>query len=105
MQIEVVGFYPNSKKSKGGCIGTLHIYLVDLDMDVRGVCVVKNGSKYYFFLPQRLSTDGTNIRYPVMNFTNVEKHKAFVKDLRAVGTAFMIEEEKVKKASPKGGKQ
>jgi len=101
MEIEVVGFYPNAKKTKGGCIGTMQIYIIDFDMDIRGVCVLKNGSKYHFFLPHMRSTDGTNSRYPAINFANPERHKAFNRDLKAVAMAFMIEEEKALKAAQK----
>jgi len=94
MQIEIVGFYPNAKKSKGKGIGTLHVYLVDLDLDLRGVGVIKNGNTYHFIAPQRFTKDGTDGRYPIFNFASIDKQKEFNKSLKLAGTKFMREEEK-----------
>ena len=43
MNVEIVEFYPLECKEENGIVaGTLHVYLIDLDVDLRGIYVTKN---------------------------------------------------------------
>lgn len=94
MKIEVVGFYPNAKpptkKNRG--LGTLHVYLVDIGLDIRGIGVVKNGKGYYFLSPQKYGNDENREPYPVVTFTDPVKQKEYIQALKTVATEFLNEE-------------
>ena len=49
-KIEVVEFYP-FEIAGGNAKGSLHIYLCDLGVDLRGIFVAKDGDKWKFKLP------------------------------------------------------
>lgn len=85
MNIELVEFYPlkNKIKHKSGWsqIGTVHVYLIDHEMDLRGIIVIKNGQKYRFYLPNFQAIDeetGEKVRYPLIRFIKEEKHQALI---------------------------
>lgn len=73
MQIEVVEFYPARKEQKKDFLrGTLHVYIIDFCMDIRGIVVQKNRDKWYFYLPSKFAKDpetNKDVQYPVINFT------------------------------------
>ena len=89
MKIEIVDFYPFERSSKNN-IGTMHIYVIDLDMDIRGIQVIRNKNAYLFFLPKKIAFEGDKkVWYPIINFTNNAKNIELNADLRQKGAEFM----------------
>jgi hypothetical protein len=85
MKIEFVEFYPYNpeisiKKNKN-ILGTVHIYLIEEEMDIRGILVSKAGKGIYFHLPHYTAIDEETrkpVRYPHIRFTNDSKHKSLM---------------------------
>jgi hypothetical protein len=90
MEVEIVEFYKAEGGSKG-FIGTLHVYLPDLDIDLRGCPVFKKKDKYLIHLPgkQYIDESGKAKRYPIVGFTKHETYDGLVKELNKVGNDFM----------------
>ncbi|MDD3471515.1 MAG: hypothetical protein PHS86_01925 [Syntrophaceae bacterium] len=86
MKIELVEFYPYQKPSthkKSGWtrVGTVHVYLIDFEMDLRGIIVTKKGKCFRFNMPHFRAYDqetGEKVMYPHVRFTNNEKQKALM---------------------------
>lgn len=80
MKFEFVEFYPTNKefqKKNKKAVGTVHIYAIEPEMDIRGIRVSKNGKAIFFVLPHAISTDeeGNEVRYPFLRFTNHKTHQ------------------------------
>jgi hypothetical protein len=93
MKIEFVEFYPHivSKEAKGrknkNYIGTVHVYLIDAQLDIRGINVYRNKDSFKFSLPFRVafSADTGELgRYPCISFTDPKKHKELMDFLHQV---------------------
>lgn len=104
MNIEIVGFYPSKKKKKENLIqGTLHIYLIDYEIDIRGIISCKNKKKWLFFLPNKFSLDNEEnerVIYPIFSFSNIEKQKKLLDFLYKNAPEFImkeIEKERIRK--------
>lgn len=79
MKFEMVEFYPAGEpKRKKNFLGTLHIYAIDCELDIRGILVTKHGNGMFFNLPHFKGVDSeTNqeVRYPLIRWTNEATHK------------------------------
>jgi hypothetical protein len=95
MDVEIVEFYPAEKKEDGGFTGSLHVYVIPLGMDLRGVYVSfdpKAEKKWYFKLPTSVVIDketGEKKKFPYINFTNRRKQLDLVKDIRFRGKPYI----------------
>jgi hypothetical protein len=93
MDIEVVEFYPNRTCFRKGCMfGTMHIYIIDTEQDIRGVKVFKKDKCYFFKMPYFIGYDEEtkeNVTYPMFSFTDVEKNKALMDAIVQRGTAYI----------------
>jgi len=105
MRYEFVEFYPMSeeerKKYRTKCVGTIHIYLIDYEMDVRGIRVIPLRKGFFFEIPHYRfkDEDGKKGKYPLLRFVNEEKHKAFMNFLQKEVTP--VVEAKLKSQSGK----
>lgn len=74
IELEVVEFYPNKHdKIKDFLSGTLHVYLISHDIDIRGIYVRKKGKHWFFGMPYAWGTDPDTkqkVKFPVFTFTN-----------------------------------
>lgn len=86
MKIEIVEYYPNKKKK---LIGTLHMYLIDDEMDLRGVSVFKIKKGYFIQPPSLYGADGT--KYGCIAFTDQRKQKDFLISVTTAGIKYMEE--------------
>lgn len=82
MKIEFVEFYPYKpkvpNKHQKNNLGTVHIYLIEEELDIRGIMAMKAGKGIFFNLPHYVAIDeetGKPVRYPHIRFTNESKHK------------------------------
>lgn len=72
MKIEIVDFYLK-KKTGPKIMGTMHIYLIDYKMDIRGIHVYGSEKKYFYFLPSKSAIDPetkNKIWYPLISFSD-----------------------------------
>lgn len=90
MKVEFVEFYPLASSLKKNrhknTLGTVHVYLIDEEMDVRGILAIKSGKGIFFALPHFKTIDaesGEKVAYPHVRFTNQEKHKKLMDFLHA----------------------
>lgn len=92
--IEIVNFYIiNREDSKQFMQGTLHVYLVDLEIDLRGVFVSKKKDFWHFSLPLQKALDSekkTN-RYPVISFRDRDKTTQLLQAIREKGKPYIEE--------------
>ena len=92
MKIEIVEFYPLIDKPRK-LHGSMHIYLIDYQMDIRGVHVKTNGDSWWFRLPYRVGYDPETkkeITYPIVTFTDNEKNKLLIKAIITQGKEYII---------------
>lgn len=85
MKIEFVEFYPIETKKKSNLLGTVHLYLIEEEMDLRGILVFKAPKGYFYKLPHFKTFDLEEkkmVFYPHVRFTNEEKHKELVSFLQ-----------------------
>lgn len=82
MKFELVDFYPITDKNRGNAkksfLGTIHLYIIDYDMDFRGIRVTKSGKSIFFQIPHISTQDhetGQKVRYPVIRWTNQKNHE------------------------------
>ena len=96
MEIEIVGFYEiNRDDSKNILTGTLHVYLVDYGMDIRGCYVVRKKNGILIFLPSKVGIDeetGKKVQYPCIQFTDPEKNKELLIQIRYKGISYILDE-------------
>ena len=87
-EVEIVEFYPDPKK---GFVGTMHIYLPEFLMDVRGILVLRYRGKYFFKLPQNKGTDenGKVSYYPILSFSDPIRWKMIIRFLQQEGPAYV----------------
>ena len=81
MKFELVEFYPITDKNRGNlkknALGTVHLYVIDCDLDIRGIRVTKHGNTLHFHLPHCIGFDhetGEKIKYPIVRWTSQSKH-------------------------------
>lgn len=84
MKIEIVEFYPLHKlvrKKKSDYLGTLHIFIEDFEIDIRGIMVIimSNGN-WFFQLPsvKTLDEDGKKVSFPVFSFLDYSKQRSIL---------------------------
>lgn len=80
MKFELVEFYPEKKALRGKrvCLGTVHIYAIDCELDLRGIAVSKHGKGMFFNFPHYSAIDsesGEKVRYPIVRWTNQKTHE------------------------------
>lgn len=93
MKFEFVEFYPMKSKKFKNTVGTVHIYAIDCELDIRGILVSVNGNATYFHLPHYTAIDeetGQLVKYPHIRWTNEATHKEMLDFLhREVKTEIM----------------
>ena len=93
MKIEVVAFYPYRIKTKNSLmIGTMHIFLPSLAIEVRGIRVFRKGKRVLFFMNKGIYDDpetGKRKQYPIFSFKCLDKNKSFMETLQHVGFKFI----------------
>ena len=82
MKFEFIEFYEATEETKAKkgkkCLGTVHIYAIDCELDIRGINVTKNGKAIFFHIPHFNDIDkdtGQRVRYPLIRFTNQQTHQ------------------------------
>ena len=95
MNIEVVEFYPIEKNDKKQSLkGSLHVYLIDLGLDLRGIFVLKKKNTWVFRLPYRKGVDPDTkqpVGYPIFSFMKPEMNKELMQAIREKGKEYIID--------------
>lgn len=83
---DVINIFPKHVKKETLCyIGSAHIYINELDIDIRGVYFRKKKDAYWVLLPTKKTIDqNTNklIEFPVMQFASKERNNKFKEDIK-----------------------
>ncbi len=93
MNIEIVEFYPYAKKGRK-IAGTLHVYLIDENIDLRGIHVEKKKDTWWFQIPYRTQyahDTKKEERFPVFLFNDIEKNKDLMHTMRTEGIKYIEE--------------
>lgn len=95
MKIEVVEFYPFKRCDEEKILkGSMHIYIIDLNADLRGVLVSKKGNNWNFQFPHFYTIDQETkkrIRFPVLNFVDKKTNHSLMKEIIKEGKKYIIE--------------
>ena len=78
MKFELVEFYPETEPKNKKFLGTVHIYAIDCQLDIRGILVSKQGKGMFFNFPHFWAVDEETkqrVRYPLIRWTNDATHK------------------------------
>ena len=88
MKYEFVEFYPKSPDVKNErFLGTVHLYIIDMNIDLRGILAVKmitpkNRDLHYlgYRFPGNTTIDeeGKRVFYPIINFVNPKDKKEWI---------------------------
>lgn len=89
--IEIVNFYPAVREdNKQFLQGSLHVYLYDLDIDLRGVFISKKKDYWYFSLPLKIAKDdGQTVKYPIVSFRDRGKTNQLLQLIKEQGKPFI----------------
>lgn len=94
MDIEIVEFYIIEKKDEEKILkGSMHIYLPEIDADIRGVMVLKKKNAWFFALPSLFGRDPETkekIRFSTFSFLNKEKNDELKKIIKKKGKEYII---------------
>lgn len=92
-RFEIVEFYPGAAENYKKFIGTLHIYLVDLQMDIRGIRVYFSNKGWFFSLPTGKSYNEEEKRfvvYPLISFVDQEMAQGLKEFIWNEGKAYVM---------------
>ncbi len=103
MNIEIVDFYVMERDdSKKKLNGSMHVYIVDLDIDLRGLFVTRKNKQIFIYLPTKSGIDTETkeiVYFPIFSFGDMKKTQQLVKDILEVGRPYIWE--KVLNVKPK----
>ncbi len=98
--IELVEFYPQfCSEDKLNLEGSIHIYIQKFDMDIRGIQLLGKKGVLHVYLPFRTGIDYDTkelIRYPLIEFTDVESKKHLIEEARELAVEYLKEWERPK---------
>lgn len=103
MKFEFVEFYPADENNKvKNFLGTVHIYVIDCELDIRGIRVTRQGKGMFFNFPHFKAIDSetkVEVRYPLIRWTNGSTQKEMIDFLHV-----NVKPEILKRISKKGTK-
>jgi len=92
MKFEIVEFYPkkDGEKTSPLTLGTMHVYFIDIQMDLRGINVRQMGRKMMFSIPGfRALDDGKTVFCPFVDFTDRSIKKQLIDFLQTKGIQYI----------------
>ncbi len=99
MKFELVEFYPIKNPKFKKTIGTIHIYAIDCQLDIRGIFVIKSGNSMFFNFPHFRGVDdetGQEVNYPLIRWTNAATQKEMMEFLHQEVRPIILERLKPK---------
>lgn len=105
MKIEVVEFYPQ-KYPLHGKIGSLHVFIVDFGMHLRGIEVYFQDDKLFFYTPsirEFNARDKKLERFPLIELDRNDRKKALLEAIIKAGDSYIRMNHRlpIKKSCPK----
>jgi hypothetical protein len=94
MNIEIVECYQLFETNKKSFSGTVHVYLIDYGIDLRGVFITQYKNKWIVKLPSRTGIDPDTkkeISYPIFSFVDREKTKKMIDDIKNKASKYIEE--------------
>lgn len=95
MEVEIVDFYFKERNDeKERFTGSLHVYLPEIQVDVRNFFVLKYKQKWRFWFPIGFGIDpetGKKVRFPIFCFLDAEKNAKMLDAIRKKGIEFIEE--------------
>lgn len=85
MKFELVDFYPIKNNKNKKILGTVHIYAIDCELDIRGILVFLHCKKIFFKFPYFKAYDqetNEEIKYPHIIWTNNSTQKEMMDFLK-----------------------
>lgn len=108
MKFEFVDFFPGRLEGSDRVLGTCHIYLIDIQMDLRGIIVAKDKGKFFFRIPHKKGKcheTGKIIPYPCISFTDQKTNKEILDFLHKEASPLILkrlkEERKIEEKTQK----
>lgn len=91
MNIRLVAFYKADIKTPiKRLIGTLHVELVDLGIQIRGILVRRQKQKWRFEVPSKHGMfRGERVRYPIVDFSDKNVKKQLYAELLKQAPAYV----------------
>jgi len=102
MKLEIVEFYkfaqhPDLKHVITQLFGTMHVFIIDYNLDVRGIKVYKKSVNSLFFtMPCEIFYDPIekkNVKFPVLSFMKEDDKLYFSNFLKTEGKKYILEKE------------
>lgn len=94
MDIEIVEFYEMHRVDEKRILqGSLHIYLIDLDVDLRGIMVRKRNDSWFFGLPSLFGIDPDTkkkVKFPIFSFADRKKTDEMKKLIIKKGKEYIV---------------
>lgn len=95
MDVEIVEFYQlDHKPAKKILTGTMHVYVPQLNADIRGIFVYRKNNFFNFKMPSQKAFDveeNKMVTFPIFNMTDSEVHKQLFKNIREKGKKYIME--------------
>lgn len=94
MEIEIVDFYPVEKQERR-LLGSLHIYLIDLKLDIRGFRVIfdMDAQKRWRFIFPHISIffpkEQKSETFPVVQFSDAQMNRDLIKQIRKKASEYI----------------
>lgn len=96
MKLEVIEFYTDKRDdAKQFLEGSMHVYLPEIDVDLRGVRVIKKKNYWKFIAPRKQGVDPDTqltVKYPVFTFANEKKHKELLHLIKTKGVEYVTKQ-------------
>jgi len=90
MEVEIIEFYPQKDTKEGLKCGTLHVYIADLGLDIRGIRFIKAKKEWIMQMPHKRAIDGGKVVfYPIISFTDIEKMKELLMKIKEKGVSYI----------------
>lgn len=95
MKVEVIAFYPRKIELPKLIEGTMHLYLEELDIDLRGVLIRYLNKKIIIRIPYGKGKDtitGEECAFSVFSFANKMKNLDMIKSIKEEARKYLIDE-------------
>ena len=98
MEIEVVAFYTDERCDEQCMLrGSMHVYLIDIQVDLRGIGVTKKDDNWHFSnqvikVEGKIDTRGKPMVYPVFNFMDHYKNMKMMETIKTKGIEYIERE-------------
>lgn len=96
LKMEVVAFYEYERDdSKKFLSGSCHVYLIDLNIDLRGLRVVKNKDRWRIKIPYYITHDKETkqkVMYPIFTFADKNQHQTLCRTAKKLIRGYVLKD-------------